>query len=195
MLGVAEAVGAAAPALLRWAGLCVLVLALDVVYGRGGLPLPVAGALDAVSHLAATLVFLAGLAPRAARTFAAGALAITVAIDLDHVPYVLARHLGDTSVPNVWPLHNIVTVLAVLAVAWASGGRRRQAALGVAFGIVSHVVRDMGSDGAPLLAPLTTHRYELPYALYIAILAALAILAACRQGSLPRAAMARPEAA
>lgn len=166
-----------------WGWLCALVLLLDVVYRRGGLPLPVAGGIDALGHLATTLIFLGGLTPRTARSLVFAALAVTVAIDLDHLPYLLAQRLGDNSVPGVWPFHNLLTLVVVLVIGLSLVGRRRQVWLGLAFGVGSHFIRDMGSDGVALFAPLTLRRYELPYALYAALLAAFALLAVRRHES------------
>lgn len=179
-VGVASARRSAAGAALPWGGLCALVLVLDVIYRRGGLALPVAGGIDAVGHLATTLILLGALAPRASRPLMLAALGVTVGIDLDHLPFLLARRLGDGSFPGVWPLHNLLTLAAALAIGLSLAGRRRQAWLGIAFGVGGHFIRDMGSDGVALFAPLTLRRYELPYALYAAMLAAFALLAVRR---------------
>ena len=70
----------------------------------------------------------------------------------------------------VWILPNIAVVLAMSAIA---SGPWRSLGLGVAVGLAAHFLRDMATStaGVPLLWPMSTTGYMLPYPLYAATLA------------------------
>lgn len=158
-------------------GALTVVPVLDLVRGSRPWPTVVVGLLDEPAHLATTVLVLSAVARTAGSRLWAWALVGSVLIDLDHVPF----HLGWD--PIVSPVgrpvtHSLIVVAALLACA---GARRwRTAALGLALGVVSHLLRDLATGpGVPLVWPLSDTGVAVPYAVYwsVLVLAALVALA------------------
>ena len=71
----------------------------------------------------------------------------------------------------------LVTVAALLAVAALLPARPRALLGAAAFGVGTHLFRDAGTGGAPLLWPLTARNVSIPYGVYATALSAAATLA------------------
>ena len=160
----------------------LVVFAVDALLKQATLPLPVIAALDETAHLATADLLLGALCPRAAAPFARAARLGAVLIDFDHVPKYagwrwLAREEGRPY------SHSLPTIAALLAIAARSAGLR-QVALGAAFGLATHLFRDLADeDGAPLFWPVVTRNVRIPYGVYpttLLIAAAVAARRACR---------------
>ena len=153
--------------------LLALVLLVDLVITRTDPPLLLLGLLDEPAHLATSgLVLLAvGVGGRPALL----ALAASVLIDVDHVPLYLG--VPGVEAAGGRPLtHSLVTllVLGLLSLRWS-------VARWVALGVALHLLRDaFTGPGLPLLWPLDVV-VLLPYALYAAVLVALAGAAVVRR--------------
>ena len=160
----------------------LVVFAVDALLKRSALPLPVVAALDETAHLATTDLLLRALCPRAAAPFARVAQLTAVLIDLDHVPKYagwrrLAREAGR---PYTHSLPAIAALLAIAAIAARSAGLR-QPALAAAFGLATHLFRDLADEnGAPLLWPVVARDVRIPYGVYAAALLLAAAVAARR---------------
>ena len=113
--------------------------------------------------------------------FVAAALIATVAIDLDHAPGLLGSHLITGGLPRPYS-HGIGMLAALLALAAVlKRGRQRQIALGLAFGVAAHLLRDVATGpGVPLLWPLSDDVVKMPYVIYPAVLALVSFGAALR---------------
>lgn len=139
------------PQLPVTAAAAAVILIVDRSIWRSDIPWPVKGACDEAAHVATTALLLAPFADRLDGPFALGALAGSVALDLDHVP-IYAGLRPDRGRPGT---HSIATVAAVAAAASLPGlsRRRRRLLRGLCAGIASHLVRDAVTGGAPLLWP------------------------------------------
>jgi hypothetical protein len=128
-----------------------LIVLVDRRIWTGGIPLPAKAVADETAHLATTACLLSLLGGGRSRPFYAGAALGSVALDVDHVPmYALAR--PRTYRPKT---HSFPAVVLVAVAAAGARGRRRAILEGVTFGLVSHLVRDVLTGGAPLLWPLS----------------------------------------
>jgi inner membrane protein len=155
------------------------IAAVDSVLSRNGdLPLVPFGLLDETGHLATAVLLLAVL-PTAWLTgpFAAGALAASVLIDFDHLPQELGSYAITEGTLRPYP-HSLLSPLVVLAAALLARGRARVVLLGAVAGLASHLLRDAATGGGlPLLWPVSIRDATMPYAVYGAAVAGLAVLA------------------
>ncbi|MGY5891587.1 metal-dependent hydrolase [Blastococcus deserti] len=144
-------------------------------------PVPVVALLDEPAHLLTAWLVLSALPGERPRAWVPWALVGAVAIDVDHLPLYLSS--ADVAAPGGRPFSHSPATLAVLAVTAAgTRGRLRTAALGLAGGVVLHLLRDLATGpGVPLLWPLTDAGVRVPYAAYLAVLAAVAGVAAARR--------------
>jgi inner membrane protein len=161
------------------AGLC-LILLLDGVQRARTWPVPVMGLLDESAHLV-TAALVLGSAPRAVvRSVWPWVVIGAVAIDLDHLPLYLgvrgfAVHGGRP------PSHSLGVVLLLLA--GAARPALRKPLLGLAGGVMLHIVRDMATGpGVPLLWPLTPGNFLLPYPVYVALMVLATVGSTIRLG-------------
>lgn len=183
------------------AALVGAVLALDLLWSliEGSTGVLAYGLVDEPAHLATCIVallaitMLTGTLPSA--RFAAAALVASVAIDLDHLPGYLGSHFMAGSLPRPYT-HSLLTVAILLALGVALKQRdRRQVALGVAFGVSAHLLRDLATGpGVSLFWPFSSTAVSIPYAVYaggIAAAAAAALVTARRASVAPRPARRR----
>lgn len=132
------------------------------------------GLIDEPAHLATALVLLIGLAcflgRRLPAPFIVGALVASVAIDLDHLPALLGSNLISGAEPRPYS-HSLLTVVVLLLGARLARGGARQAALGAAFGVSAHLLRDLATGpGVALFWPASAQVVSLPYAAFAATL-------------------------
>lgn len=118
------------------------------------------GLLDEPSHFATTAlcVLALGRFVMLKKPFVIAALIASVAIDLDHVPgYLDVDGFSPVHGGRPYP-HSIATLLVLLAICAASR-RWRSAAAGAAFGLVTHLIRDIcdGRPGVALCWPFSAH--------------------------------------
>ena len=146
-----------------------------------------AGPLDETAHLLTGALVLAALRGLPDRSFAIGLLAMSVLIDLDHVPGRLGYEFMTRGTDRPYT-HSLITiaVIGILALAWA---RRRSLLLGAMVGIAAHFARDLSESrsGVPLLWPWSHHSYTLPHWTYLAAMAAVVTVALWRVWSEGRA--------
>ena len=160
----------------RIAGTVAGVGALDAVITARRWSVPMLAGLDWPAHVATAALALGALPPRLRPASAGWALAGSVAIDLDHVPLYLgldrvAAHPGGRPVT-----HSLATPAALLAGARLTQGRVRAALAGLSGGVLLHFVRDVGTGpGLPLLWPFSRRDVRIPYAAYLAPVAAAAL--------------------
>jgi len=158
-----------------------LVLA-DWTYRLAGGSVFPGGPLDELAHLLTTLIVLWALGPRICARVLVGALAASVAIDLDHVPGELGHDFLTRGTQRPYS-HSLLTILVVLLMAavWRS---RRDVMLGIAIGLAAHFWRDMAEadSGVALLWPFSDHPYTLSHAGYLLAMGAFAGAAAVRCG-------------
>jgi membrane-bound metal-dependent hydrolase YbcI (DUF457 family) len=174
--------------------LAAAVVAADLLWDRlvGSTGSLAYGLVDEPAHLATCVVALIALTAltgaRPPARFVSAALIGSMAIDIDHIPGYLGWHGLAGSLPRPYT-HSFVLVVVLAAVAWASRSRpARQVCLGLAFGVSSHLLRDLATGpGIPVGWPLVGGAARVPY-IYLASLLALAPLAV----ALPR--QARPAA-
>ena len=156
--------------------------------------------LDGLSHSSAALAVTLPAAPLVPEPgwFVAAGLAGSLALDLDHIVAAQSVRLDRCmTMPGRPPTHSFLFV--VLASVVLAGLRPwRGLGLGLFLGLGSHLLRDLGTGGAPALHPRRV--YELAYPACFLLTAGLAVfgrlLAATsplpsRQRATGRAAMAR----
>lgn len=120
------------------------------------------------------------------RRFVAAGLLASVAIDVDHIPGYLGSHLLSGGLPRPYG-HTALLVIAVAGFGWASRRRDvREVSLGIAFGISTHLFRDLATGpGVPLFWPVSSDVVTFPYAVFACGLALAAM--ACGTGVLASA--------
>jgi LexA-binding, inner membrane-associated putative hydrolase len=128
-----------------------LILIIDRRIWTHEVPIAAKAVADESAHLATTACLLSLLGGGRSRFFYAGAALGSVGLDIDHVP-MYARGDPRTSRPDT---HSLGVVGLVASAAALTEGRRRAALQGVTFGLVSHLLRDLLTGGAPLLWPLS----------------------------------------
>ncbi len=158
------------------------ILCLDLLWSliEGSTGVLAYGIVDEPAHLATcvvallAIVALAGARPPA--LFVTAALVASVAIDLDHLPGYLGTHLMTGNLPRPYS-HSLLTVAVLLGIGVAVRQRdRRQVALGVAFGVSAHFLRDLATGpGVSLLWPFSSAAVTIPYAVYAGALALAAV--------------------
>jgi inner membrane protein len=159
------------------AAICVL----DTVQQARSWAVPVTGLLDEPAHLLTAWVVLAALRFGGLRGWLPWILAGSVVIDVDHLPLYLSA--AEVAAPGGRPYSHSLATLAVLALlATCARGRARSALLGLATGVMLHLVRDVATGpGAPLLWPLRQASVEVPYGAYLVVLVAAAAVATVRR--------------
>jgi membrane-bound metal-dependent hydrolase YbcI (DUF457 family) len=139
------------------------------------------GLLDEPAHLATAVVLLLALGAfgtRLSGVFIVGAAIASVAIDIDHIPGILGSQLLTGGEPRPYS-HSLITVLALVLVGQGARGRTRQLALGAAFGVGAHLLRDLATGpGVPLLWPASGAVIAMPYPIFATTLALAASIAA-----------------
>lgn len=150
-------------------GLAGLVAGLDLLWSlsvgsNGSLAY---GLVDEPAHLATCAVMLLALAALRGRPpsgrFVTAALLASMAIDVDHIPGYLGSHALAGSLPRPYT-HSVLLVVLSLAVGLVWRSRDvRQVSLGIAFGISTHLLRDLATGpGVPLLWPASSEVIRLP---------------------------------
>jgi len=155
------------------AALVAAVLSLDLLWTllAGSTGTVAYGLIDEPAHLATCVIaLLAATAIRGSRfptRFLTAALIASVAIDLDHLPGYLGSHLIVGSMPRPYT-HSLLFACLLVAIGLASKrADRRQAWLGVAFGVSAHLLRDVATGpGIAFLWPLVAAPIKVPYVLY-----------------------------
>jgi hypothetical protein len=156
------------------AALAGAVVSLDLLWSliAGSTGALAYGLVDEPAHLATCGIALLALAAATGRLptrFVAAALVGSVAIDVDHIPGYLGSSVLHGNLPRPYT-HCLLLVVALLAVGLIL--RRRDArliSLGLAFGIASHLFRDLATGpGVPLLWPMSSSSMTIPYPAFVA---------------------------
>jgi membrane-bound metal-dependent hydrolase YbcI (DUF457 family) len=134
-----------------------LIVLVDRRIWKDDFPLPAKAVADESAHLAMTMCLLTLLARERSRDFYLGATFGSVALDLDHVP-PYARGERPRKRPHT---HSFPVVVLAFGAGALTGGRRRAWLQGATFGLVSHLLRDLLTGGAPLLWPLSARTVRL----------------------------------
>lgn len=156
-----------------------VVLAVDAVVDEDW-PLPVLGLFDEIAHVATAWLFLVALLPDRHRSLAPWALLGAVLIDVDHIP-LYAWDIGAATHPEGRPItHSLTSVLVLLALS-RLGRLLRTPLVGLALGVLFHLVRDVVTGpGASLFWPIAETSVVLPYSLYVGVLCLAAAWAVLR---------------
>lgn len=157
------------------APLALVVLAIDLLMRHSDPPLAAAAGLDETAHTITAILLLSALVPRADPALKLGTLLGGVLIDVDHVPLLLGNELVTAGATRPYS-HSLAMVGGLLLVAAGLARDRRRIVLGAAFGLATHLLRDMATGGVPLFWPLTRATIALPYTLYATLLLAAASL-------------------
>jgi inner membrane protein len=150
------------------AGSLLAIFAVDVFLWATAPPLILDGLTDWAAH-AATVILMLGVIGEVSATFAAGALAGGVLIDLDHIPQYLGTEFLTEGTPRPYT-HSLLTVILLGLAAWRSRGELHVFLAGASIGLVSHLIRDMAepgqNGGVALLWPLSDWGVTIPYVVY-----------------------------
>jgi inner membrane protein len=164
--------------------LLAFVLLVDLAWAvvRGSTAGTEFALVDEPAHLATALLLLLALVAALGRPpalgFVLGALVASVAIDLDHLPQYLGWDGLTEGVPRPYP-HSLLTVACLGAAGLLAWGRAGPVALGAAFGVLAHLLRDTATGpGVALLWPATGATVQAPYVVLAAALALAAALVA-----------------
>ena len=154
-----------------------LIVAVDDRLLRHDPSRVITGILDESAHLSTAYLF-SSLLPVAGRLpFLFGTLVGSVLLDADHLPGEFGWDIITRGSGRPVP-HSLPTVGLLLLAALTLSGQWRSLATGAAFGVTTHLVRDMATGGVPLRWPRDKRRVRIPYALYLALLAMAGLTAA-----------------
>jgi inner membrane protein len=160
-----------------------IVFAIDAFFRRRKPPLLIDGLLDESAHAATDAVLLGALAGRRTAGLLPGSLLGAVLLDLDHVPVLLGRRwLTRPGMLRPYP-HALASAAVPAAAAALAPRRYRGVLLAAAFGVLTHLLRDMATGGLALYWPVSRRRVAIPYPAYAALLLAAAAVAARRRPS------------
>lgn len=157
-----------------WPPLAILtILFIDKAFDWSRHGLLSAAIADATAHLLTALLLLVAIPRRMPPYFIIGALSAALLIDLDHLPLVLGFDLltRQTGRPVT---HAIWTIALTFILAVATRNRVRFVLFGVSYGLIAHFARDLASTsaGVPLLWPVITHGFTIPFGAHVALLLA-----------------------
>ncbi len=183
--GHADAMRIARAALTSWllpVPALAVVLLLDLIARSRDWSVPVIGVLDEPAHLAtALLVLLAVAGPRWLLDhlpYSCSAAIASVAIDLDHLPLYAGL---PVAVDGGRPFTHCLLTAVVLAAAGLVVRRWRPILIGLSTGVLLHLMRDLPTGpGVSLFWPVSSARFEMPYAAYLLALALCAAVAMVR---------------
>jgi inner membrane protein len=96
-------------------------------------------------------------------------LAGAVLIDIDHVPMELGVDVLTRGTNRPYS-HSLLTVGVIVVLAGLAGKRFRRAMLALAFGVATHLLRDLATGGVPLFWPWLVRRESIGYGLYLGIM-------------------------
>ncbi len=158
--------------------------------------------VDEPAHLATCAIALLALAALTGspltRRFAVAALVASTAIDVDHLPHYLGSQLlMGSALPRPYT-HSLLLVALLLVLGWALRSGRREVALGIAFGVAAHLLRDLATGpGVPFFWPFSRSAVSIPYAVYAAtlLLATATVAVTARRRPARRGRTRRPLAA
>jgi inner membrane protein len=143
-----------------------VVFVIDDLFQNRTLPLHVRAPLDEVGHAATMVVLLCALVGRVPRAFVTGGLLGAVMLDLDHLSIVL--HLHAWAPADGRPFTHSLATVVVVALLSCLTRRWRMFGIGVACGLLTHLLRDLADGVVPLFWPVTTAQLSIPYPLYAA---------------------------
>jgi inner membrane protein len=151
--------------------LLALILAIDRWLLEGSHTLLATGITDETAHVSTMAIFLLAFPRLRNAGFIAGCLAGSTVIDLDHIPLFLGSNIltEETNRPFT---HGLLTMGIVLAISLVTKDPWRSIGLGLVAGLAAHFLRDMATStaGVPLLWPISSTGFMLPYPLYVAAL-------------------------
>lgn len=157
-------------------GIALIVVADDLLV-RHDPSRAITGVLDESAHLATAYLF-SSLLPMSGRLpFLCGTLVGSVLIDADHLPGEFGWDIITRGTGRPVP-HSLPTVGLLLLATLPVRGQWRSLIAGAAFGVSTHLVRDMATGGVPLRWPHDKRRVRIPYALYLALLTVAGVNAA-----------------
>jgi len=137
----------------------------------------ITGVLDESAHLATAYLFNSLFPGTGRRSFLLGTLAGAVLLDADHLPGEFGWDIITRGTGRPVP-HSLPTMGALLLAVLPFGGTRRSLVAGAAFGVATHLVRDMATGGVPLRWPYDKRGVRIPYAFYLALLTVAGVNAA-----------------
>jgi membrane-bound metal-dependent hydrolase YbcI (DUF457 family) len=144
------------------------IVLVDRWLAAGERTLPQTALADESAHLLTAFLILATVPVSLPARLVGGMLAGAVLIDLDHLPLILGSDLltHETNRPLSHCLLSIavaVVLATLLPQAW------RWLLLGLAAGFAAHFWRDLATStaGVPLLWPMQTTGFRLPYVIYL----------------------------
>ncbi|HEY8597080.1 MAG TPA: metal-dependent hydrolase [Thermomicrobiales bacterium] len=165
-------------------GLALIVVADDLLV-RHAPSRVIAAVLDESAHLATAYLFSSLFSISGRLPFFLGTLAGAVLLDADHLPGEFGWDIITRGSGRPVP-HSLPTVGLLLLAALPLQGHRRDLVAGAAFGVGTHLVRDMATGGVPLRWPRDKRRVRIPYALYLALLTVAGVNVAKGAGRVAR---------
>lgn len=142
--------------------LSLTVLGCDgVLYG---IPMPylVAALPDEVAHVSTALLLLLALGRRVSREFLLGYVPASFLIDVDHIPIVIGFQPLIAAAHRPYT-HSLLTVAVLLVGGLLVRRRWKLVTVGAACGVAVHLFRDLGTGYVPLLWPIVTQDFSIPY--------------------------------
>ncbi|MBA2447130.1 MAG: metal-dependent hydrolase [Chloroflexi bacterium] len=150
-----------------------LIFAMDTLFWRFDPPRAVAAVMDESAHAATALLLLDLARLPASEPVLAGTLLGAVVIDVDHIPSEVGWDILTNGTGRPYT-HSLFTLGESVLLAFARPGPWRTVALSAAFGIVTHLLRDMATGGVPLYWPLARRSVTIPYIVYAILVFAAA---------------------
>lgn len=146
-----------------------LIVTADLLRAHYDCPRLITALLDESAHLATAFLILAALPLPRTLHFKGGAALGATLIDADHLPMELGRDFLARGTARPVP-HSLPTFGVLLLLSRARPEPLRSVLAGAACGFATHLLRDLGTGGVPLLWPLSKRRVHIPYGLYGALM-------------------------
>jgi inner membrane protein len=150
---------------IRPADAVAAILVIDGAFSSGVTPRGLIAPADEGAHLLTTYLLLRLIEGHVSPSFRRVALVASVLLDLDHLSRLMRPPLRPRTRPRP---HSMATVLGVVLLSLLFPRRHRARAYAVAFGVASHLVRDVARGSAPLGWPITGRGVRVPYVAYAA---------------------------
>ncbi len=167
-----------------WVSLVLVLIpsVIDVILRSGSWPRWVEAVLDETGHSATTMVLFLGvmaiLQRRVSAPLIVAALSGGVLIDVDHIPSEIFGWGVFTEGTRRPYSHSLATIVVMVGIAIISRGRHRELILTIAFGVATHLLRDLATSGVSLFWPVSSRNVELEYSIYLILLFAAALVSA-----------------
>jgi membrane-bound metal-dependent hydrolase YbcI (DUF457 family) len=154
---------------------CLFLIGIIDAVLLGAKWLPLHGLADEMSHSLTAFIWLTAARQLGVRLPMIPGVVAAVAIDLDHVPDILGMFSPPEGTSR--PVTHSLGLVAIIGLLACFDIRRRRAWTAIGIGLLSHLVRDLGTGAVLFWWPLSADPKSTPYMVYLSITSLFAIVA------------------